>query len=342
MSKKAFPQLCTTAAISLTLKEVLRGAPGGQQTHTSPWHSLYGYRVTLPSVGRQWSFLPSPASPDQPQEPTGVRVDVLRTPASFPAHYTVPPATPPVNGAASPSPLYRLRVQLDSGGGDEQPEHYAACWSFGGSSPSESSGVLQIAPVSHEDEDGKSEAPGGGPTEASSISVSIRNDGGQCVVHLEPIDDALLSAAGEVCLPVMRDYSQVEHDIASEEWTEDTSVQGAEGEGGVTILPAGGLGGAPDRPGKSLLGYVYIDIGEAGEGVEVRATMNGKAVKVLVDEGQQVKQGDGVVVIEAMKMETILRTPAAGTVTSVRVREGDAVTHQQTVVTVKPDTQYKK
>jgi glutaconyl-CoA/methylmalonyl-CoA decarboxylase subunit gamma len=55
----------------------------------------------------------------------------------------------------------------------------------------------------------------------------------------------------------------------------------------------------------------------------VWAPMPGKIAKVLVKAGQDVKEGDPVVVLEAMKMENELRSPSAGTVGSVLVAEGD-------------------
>jgi biotin carboxyl carrier protein len=55
----------------------------------------------------------------------------------------------------------------------------------------------------------------------------------------------------------------------------------------------------------------------------VRAPMPGKIAKILVKAGQEVKEGDPVVVLEAMKMENELRSPSAGTVESLLVAEGD-------------------
>jgi biotin carboxyl carrier protein len=66
--------------------------------------------------------------------------------------------------------------------------------------------------------------------------------------------------------------------------------------------------------------------GMAVEGeAEVVAPMPGKIVKVLVEEGQAVAEGEGVVVVEAMKMENELRAPRAGTVAGLSVAEGDTV-----------------
>ncbi len=57
----------------------------------------------------------------------------------------------------------------------------------------------------------------------------------------------------------------------------------------------------------------------------VTAPMPGKLVRVLVSTGQEVAAGDGLVVVEAMKMENELRAPKAGKVKEVPVREGQAV-----------------
>jgi len=57
----------------------------------------------------------------------------------------------------------------------------------------------------------------------------------------------------------------------------------------------------------------------------VTAPMPGKIVKLLVKPGDKVQPRQGVVVVEAMKMENELRTRAAGTVSEVRVTEGASV-----------------
>jgi len=53
--------------------------------------------------------------------------------------------------------------------------------------------------------------------------------------------------------------------------------------------------------------------------------MPGKVVKVLVKPGDAVTTRQGVVVVEAMKMENELRSPKAGTVTQVTAAEGMSV-----------------
>jgi len=66
--------------------------------------------------------------------------------------------------------------------------------------------------------------------------------------------------------------------------------------------------------------------GTAIEGkAEIKAQMPGKVVMMKVKEGDDVEQGQGVVVVEAMKMENEIGAPKTGKVTAVKVAEGDSV-----------------
>lgn len=66
--------------------------------------------------------------------------------------------------------------------------------------------------------------------------------------------------------------------------------------------------------------------GAAIEGkAEIKAQMPGKVVTIKVKEGDEVEQGQGVVVVEAMKMENEIVAPKTGKVTAVKVAEGNAV-----------------
>jgi biotin carboxyl carrier protein len=55
-------------------------------------------------------------------------------------------------------------------------------------------------------------------------------------------------------------------------------------------------------------------------------------VKVLVRDGEAVKQGQALLVLEAMKMEQTTFAPADGVVKTVQVREGDQVTAGQVLI----------
>jgi len=53
--------------------------------------------------------------------------------------------------------------------------------------------------------------------------------------------------------------------------------------------------------------------------------MPGMVLKILVSPGQQINKGDGLVILEAMKMENILKATTAATVKAIRVNERTAV-----------------
>lgn len=66
----------------------------------------------------------------------------------------------------------------------------------------------------------------------------------------------------------------------------------------------------------------------------LRAPMPGLVVSVPVAEGQAVQKGDVLVILESMKMQNELRSPRAGTVTRLRVKQGDSVELKQTLLSV--------
>lgn len=77
--------------------------------------------------------------------------------------------------------------------------------------------------------------------------------------------------------------------------------------------------------------------GGGGSGrAEIRAPMPGKVVKVLVEVGQAVEADQGIVVLEAMKMENELRTPVAGVVTRLEAVVGATVEPGAAVALVEP------
>ena len=70
---------------------------------------------------------------------------------------------------------------------------------------------------------------------------------------------------------------------------------------------------------------------------EIVAPMPGKILELLVHTGDRVEAGDGLVILEAMKMETRLSAEAAGTVAEVRVNAGDTVNGGQVLVVISFD-----
>lgn len=62
-----------------------------------------------------------------------------------------------------------------------------------------------------------------------------------------------------------------------------------------------------------------------GSGEPITAPLAGNIFKVHVSPGQSIQEGDVVIILEAMKMETEIRAPHPGTVSQVNIKEGDAV-----------------
>ena len=64
------------------------------------------------------------------------------------------------------------------------------------------------------------------------------------------------------------------------------------------------------------------------------APLAGNIFKIMAVEGQSVAAGDVIMIMEAMKMETEIRSPAAGVVAELMVKEGDAVQVGQALLTL--------
>jgi len=67
---------------------------------------------------------------------------------------------------------------------------------------------------------------------------------------------------------------------------------------------------------------------------EIRALMPGKVVELLVQVGDQVERGQGLLIVEAMKMENEIKSPAQGEVKEIRVQPGRAVESGQVLAVV--------
>ena len=59
--------------------------------------------------------------------------------------------------------------------------------------------------------------------------------------------------------------------------------------------------------------------------IEIKTAMPGKLVRVLVEEGAEIKQGEGVLIVEAMKMQNEMKSPKDGIVKEIRFAEGATV-----------------
>ena len=68
--------------------------------------------------------------------------------------------------------------------------------------------------------------------------------------------------------------------------------------------------------------------------VSIVAAMPGKIVRVLVSVGETVEAGQGIVVVEAMKMQNELKAPQDGRVTAIDVKENDSVNAGAVLATI--------
>jgi biotin carboxyl carrier protein len=71
----------------------------------------------------------------------------------------------------------------------------------------------------------------------------------------------------------------------------------------------------------------------------IKTSMPGKIVKLLVEEGQTVKPGAGVIIIEAMKMENEIRCRNGGLVKAIHVKAGQAVEGDTVLLEIEPESQ---
>jgi oxaloacetate decarboxylase alpha subunit len=69
-------------------------------------------------------------------------------------------------------------------------------------------------------------------------------------------------------------------------------------------------------------------------GEPIAAPLAGTVVKILVQPGQQVAEGESIAILEAMKMETSVSAPAAGQIVEVRAKNGDSVSVGDVLVTL--------
>ena len=102
-------------------------------------------------------------------------------------------------------------------------------------------------------------------------------------------------------------------------------VQVSEGGDVTGIKPIGSASSTRAAPASGPAG---------GEGTPQKAALAGNIFKVLVQPGERVEEGDLILILEAMKMETEIRAISSGVVDSVKVKVGDAVSVGDTLLTI--------
>lgn len=87
-------------------------------------------------------------------------------------------------------------------------------------------------------------------------------------------------------------------------------------------------------------GFYYIDLKDQTDALleklgmthlqnvvikDIKAPMPGLILDIMVEVGQEVKKGDALMILEAMKMENVLKSSGEGTITSIEVTKGQSV-----------------
>ena len=114
----------------------------------------------------------------------------------------------------------------------------------------------------------------------------------------------------------MHGSSLVEEDLPT------VSTEGAAAPAAPAAAPAAESAAAPAAKGA------------VGAGTPVKAPLPGVVTKVLVQNGQAVKKGETVLVLEAMKMENNINAECDGAITGICVAPGDSVKEGTTLLTI--------
>jgi oxaloacetate decarboxylase alpha subunit len=111
------------------------------------------------------------------------------------------------------------------------------------------------------------------------------------------------------------------------------SVNGTEYD--VVVAPGNGeISQVTPAPASAPVPVAAAAPAPAAASATIKAPLAGNIIEVLVSAGQQIEDGDPVFIIEAMKMETEIRSHTAGTVQTILVGKGDAIQADQDLVTL--------
>ncbi len=145
----------------------------------------------------------------------------------------------------------------------------------------------------------------------------IANRGNPAAFEPEPNPDAAVQTSKSASLP-----------------TETYSVQ-VEGKNyQVTVGPAGADLQIQPATSAQAPTPTPVPAPATSHGAVVESPMAGNILKIVVNTGSAVTEGDVVVILEAMKMETEVRSKVSGTVSAVHVKEGDAVAVGDPLITL--------
>jgi oxaloacetate decarboxylase (Na+ extruding) subunit alpha len=103
----------------------------------------------------------------------------------------------------------------------------------------------------------------------------------------------------------------------------------------VTVNNGGDITGIKSLQAGSATTNPAVNLA-ASPGRRLEAPLAGNIFKVYVNVGDEIEEGQALVLLEAMKMETQISAPCAGTISSIDVKAGDSVTVGQVLLTITP------
>ena len=138
--------------------------------------------------------------------------------------------------------------------------------------------------------------------------VTIARDGRSITATVDGREYVLDASEPEPCVFLLKDEARVSEAYAD----------------GKTVTIGGRTFDTNVIDPKRLRGSAIAGA-EADGHAEIRTAMPGKVVRILKSSGDSVTKGEGVIVVEAMKMQNELKSPRDGTIGEFKVAEGDTV-----------------
>ena len=139
-------------------------------------------------------------------------------------------------------------------------------------------------------------------------------------IHSETADSGLRS----LLVRSAEDSSEPPREGTQRQWEVTAQHQG---EGAFSVAPVGPREALPVRVVDPLTHQAQEAIGASGKSGPHRVTayMPGRVISLLVEEGEEVTDGQGILVLEAMKMENEIAAESGGVVRKLLVEAGQAV-----------------
>lgn len=75
--------------------------------------------------------------------------------------------------------------------------------------------------------------------------------------------------------------------------------------------------------------------GDSSSSVAIEAPMPGKIIEILVEEGSEVKMGEPIIILEAMKMQNEISSHVSGTVKAIAVKKNDSVMKDDLLIDIR-------